>query len=99
MAAIANRGDQLDYEAVRAHAEETANGYRLAIPVEWPAPVRSLIEDCWAQRSSKRPSFATIERRLEDIRVGTAVKIEPVSNSCTGTGTGYRLPITVTDVS
>lgn len=72
MAAIANRGDQLDYEAVRAHAEETANGFRLSIPVNWPAPIRSLIEDCWAQKSGKRPTFATIERRLEDIKVRTA---------------------------
>lgn len=72
MAAIANRGDQLDYEAVRAHAEETANGYRLPVPVAWPAPIRSLIEDCWAQKSGKRPSFATIERRLEDIKVRIA---------------------------
>ena len=71
MAAIANRGD-LDYETVHAHAEETANGFRLPIPVAWPAPVRSLIEDCWAQKSSKRPSFATIERRLEEIKVGAA---------------------------
>lgn len=69
MAAIANRGD-LDYETVHAHAEETANGFRLPIPVDWPALVRSLIEDCWAQKSSKRPSFATIERRLEEIKVG-----------------------------
>ena len=72
MAAIANRGDQLDYEAVRAHAEETANGFRLPIPAEWPSLVRSLIEDCWAQKSFKRPSFATIERRLEEIKVCTA---------------------------
>lgn len=68
MAAIANRGD-LDYEAVHAHAEETANGFRLPIPADWPAPVRTLVEDCWAQRSSKRPSFATIERRIEEIKV------------------------------
>ena len=68
MAAIVNQGD-LDYEAVHAHAQETANGFRLPIPVDWPAPVRTLIEDCWAQKSSKRPSFATIERRLGELRV------------------------------
>ena len=68
MAAIVTQGD-LDYAAVHAHAEETANGFRLPIPVEWPAPVRELIEDCWAQRSSKRPSFAAIEQQLGKLRV------------------------------
>lgn len=68
MAAIGDKRD-LDYEAVHAHAEETAHGFRLPLPVNWPAPVLSLINDCWAQRSSKRPSFATIERRLQEIKV------------------------------
>ena len=68
MAAIGDKRE-LDYEAVHAHAEETANGYRLPVPRNWPAAVVSLIQDCWAQRSSKRPSFATIERRIQDIRV------------------------------
>ena len=68
MAAIGDQRD-LDYEAVHAHAEETANGFRLPLPVNWPAAVLSLINDCWAQRSSKRPSFATIERRLQEIKV------------------------------
>jgi len=68
MAAIGDQRD-LDYEAVHAHAEETANGFRLPLPVNWPPPVLSLINDCWAQKSSKRPSFATIERRLQGIKV------------------------------
>lgn len=68
MAAIGDQRD-LDYEAVHAHAEDTANGFRLPLPVNWPASVLSLINDCWAQRSSKRPSFATIERRLQEIKV------------------------------
>ena len=68
MAVIGDKRD-LDYEAVHAHAEETANGYRLPLPVSWPQPIVSLIQDCWAQKSSKRPSFATIERRLQEIQV------------------------------
>ena len=87
MAAIANRGD-LDYETVHAHAEETANGFRLPIPVDWPAPVRSLIEDCWAQKSSKRPSFATIERRLEEIKVASAMYQHQGYEGSSGVGFG-----------
>ena len=68
MAAIGDRRE-LDYEAVRGHAEETSNGFRLPLPVNWPAPVANLIRDCWAQRSSKRPSFAVIEQRLKEIKV------------------------------
>ncbi|KAL0021605.1 hypothetical protein WJX79_004187 [Trebouxia sp. C0005] len=73
MAAIGDQRD-LDYEAVHAHAEDTANGFRLPLPVNWPASVLSLINDCWAQRSSKRPSFATIERRLQEIKASGIIE-------------------------
>ncbi len=82
MAAIGDQRD-LDYEAVHAHAEETANGFRLPLPVNWPAPVLSLIQDCWAQRSSKRPSFATIERRLQEIKVILELCLSASSLLCT----------------
>ena len=74
--AMASIGDkrELDYEAVHAHAEETANGFRLPLPVNWPQAVVRLIQDCWAQKSSKRPSFAQIEKRLQEIQV-TACKV------------------------
>ncbi|DBB17055.1 TPA: hypothetical protein ACH3X3_014146 [Trebouxia sp. C0006] len=79
MAAIGDQRD-LDYEAVHAHAEETANGFRLPLPVNWPAAVLSLINDCWAQRSSKRPSFATIERRLQEIKASGIIEQYLVAN-------------------
>lgn len=73
MAVIGDKRD-LDYEAVHAHAEETANGYRLPLPVSWPQPIVSLIQDCWAQKSSKRPSFAAIERRLQEIQASGVIE-------------------------
>ena len=68
MAAIGDHRD-LDYEAVHAHAQEVSHGYRLPLPMSWPPAVAALIRDCWAQKSSQRPSFAAIEQRLQDIQV------------------------------
>lgn len=69
MAAIKDNRD-LDYEAVHAHAQEVSHGYRLPLPSSWPPAVKALVRDCWAQKSSQRPSFAVIEQRLADIQVG-----------------------------
>lgn len=68
MAAIGDNRD-LDYEAVHAHAQEVSHGFRLPLPDRWPPALQGLIRDCWAQKSSQRPSFAVIEQRLQDIQV------------------------------
>ncbi|GMH44384.1 hypothetical protein BSKO_12318 [Bryopsis sp. KO-2023] len=42
-------------------------GKRQAIPENCPAPLASLINDCWQDDYSRRPSFRTITERLRDM--------------------------------
>ena len=57
-------------KAVYQYAQRIADGFRQPLPESWPAPLRSLISDCWAQRSSERPAFAQVLERLRAIQVG-----------------------------
>ena len=57
-------------KAVYQYAQRIADGFRQPLPESWPAPLRMLISDCWAQRSSERPTFAQVLDRLRAIQVG-----------------------------
>ena len=41
------------------------NGARPTVPEDVPRSLRDLIEDCWCHDPMKRPSFATVAKRLE----------------------------------
>ena len=56
-------------KAVYQYAQRIADGFRQPLPESWPAPLRALISDCWAQRSSERPTFAQVLDRLHAIQV------------------------------
>ncbi|KAG1667274.1 hypothetical protein FOA52_012563 [Chlamydomonas sp. UWO 241] len=54
----------VDPDAVSNYCARRAGGEREEIPREWPAPLRVIIAECWAQDPSQRPSFGAITRRL-----------------------------------
>mmetsp|Transcript_28888 Transcript_28888/g.81348 ORF Transcript_28888/g.81348 Transcript_28888/m.81348 type:complete len:391 (+) Transcript_28888:184-1356(+) len=53
---------------VNAYSAKMADGWRPELPDRWPAELRTLIEECWHQDPSRRPSAAHVRHRLEEIR-------------------------------
>lgn len=52
---------------VKHFAAQVADGFRMPIPEEWPQSIKSLIQDCWSGRPSKRPTMKQVARRLEEM--------------------------------
>ncbi len=53
--AISHAGIESEIEA---YVEKVSNGFRPAIPQQWPEPLRHLVEDCWAQDPVSRHHLA-----------------------------------------
>ena len=48
-------------------ARDVARGYRLPCPTRCPAPLHTLMLQCWQQDPGKRPSFAELRRWITDM--------------------------------
>jgi serine/threonine protein kinase len=49
-------------------AGETAHGRRPRLPWRWPAPLRALIAECWAEAPAQRPAATEIVARLTEMK-------------------------------
>ncbi|KAK9786486.1 hypothetical protein WJX73_005204 [Symbiochloris irregularis] len=50
------------------YALKVARGYRRPLLEHWPEALQHLIEDCWAEQPSKRPSMAACVQRLKEMQ-------------------------------
>lgn len=55
-------------EELEVYAKRVSEGYRPPIHADYPNELKSLIEDCWNQEPSKRPSMTDVEKRLQYIQ-------------------------------
>lgn len=49
---------------VEKYAQNVAKGYRNPVSKFWPADLKQLVEDCWAQRARDRPTMRAVVQRL-----------------------------------
>ncbi|KAL6758856.1 kinase-like domain-containing protein [Haematococcus lacustris] len=66
---LAFRGEFMtgDESVVEEYVQARAKGAREKLPSRWPAPLASLVADCWAQDPQARPGFAVIQQRLREM--------------------------------
>ena len=76
----------INYEEVRALVKE---GDREAIPSECPQSFAALIEACWAQSSSQRPSMDGVVTALEQI-ITTETSVSLAVNTPLATAIDYQ---------
>lgn len=54
--------------AAKAWAQRVAGGHRPELPAGWPAALRDLIADCWAQDAARRPPLPEVVDRLRALK-------------------------------
>ena len=68
-----------------------ANKLRLPLPSTCPAPIRELIEACWAPAAEARPSFAQLIERID--RIEQSGELELFAQGFLSLQTDWRLEI------
>ena len=46
--------------------EALKTGYRMPCPKDCPEPLYEIMTECWRHDAASRPTFETLQRRLED---------------------------------
>jgi serine/threonine protein kinase len=84
----------LYFTAEQIAAGVAERGLRPPLNPVWPADLRALLEESWAEDPEKRPSFAEIARRLEALKAayGDRLSLDKVSRGRSSSLKGVTVP-------